>query len=84
MVQGFAETLFGLNVTPGTGEVEIAWSTTGRGMVSGADTIVPNAGFASVSLADIYGEGTYVVIAADKDDLGRAVLKAIGPDGNSV
>ena len=84
VVQGFAETLFGLNVTPQTGAVEKAWSTTGRGMVSGADTIVPNAGFASVSLADIYGEGTYVVIAADKDDLGRAVLKAIGPDGNSV
>lgn len=85
VVQGYDKTLYGLDVSSPTGAVEVIWSTSGRGMISGSDVIVPNQyGYASIAMADIRGNGKYIALAADKGEGGQAILKAIDHDGTSV
>ncbi len=85
VAHGFGETVQALEVDTESGLVSVAWTAPGRGMVSGADTIVSNGrGFASVALADVYGTGEHVVVVADKDSDGTALLKALDGDGEVI
>jgi hypothetical protein len=81
----FGETVQALEVDTESGLASAAWTAPGRGMVSGADTIVSNQrGFAAVALADVYGTGEHVVVVADKGSDGTAVLQALGGSGEVI
>ena len=85
VAHGFGETVQALEVDTESGLVSVAWTASGRGMVSGADTIVSNnRGFAAVALADVYGTGEHVVVVADEGSDGSAVLRALNGSGEVI
>ena len=85
VTQGVNETIQALKVDTESGLANIAWTTSGRGMVSDIPTIISNSnGFASVALADIYGTGEHAVLVADKRPNGFAVLRALDGSGESI
>jgi len=85
VTQGVNETIQALKVDTESGLASVAWTTSGRGMVSGYHTIISNSrGFASVALADIYGTGEHAVLVADKRPNGFAVLRALDGSGESI
>jgi hypothetical protein len=73
-----------LEIDPDSLEVRTEWVRSGRGMVTGSDTITANAGFGSIILADVYGSGEYLAIAADKSIDGMGVIKALDGKGTAI
>ncbi len=84
LVQGFGEVIHALEIDPDSLEVRTEWVRSGRGMVTGSDTITANAGFGSIILANVYGSGEYLAIAADKSPDGMGVIKALDAKGTAI
>ena len=83
ITQGHGEEIIALELSPDGKSVLQKWRGSGRGMISGSDTISTNA-FASPLLADVTGSGMLAVIVADQAADGRAVIKALDNNGQTL